>query len=124
VTVTKLTAAGAVVLLGFLCWLAAAGFTAMRVVLVSGAVLVVLVAGGNWIGGRSTPRSPPVGPVSDSVAARSASGSAPESDPSVPDPSPATSATPATPQTPEAPESADGSAEPDPAASSHEPGPR
>ncbi len=56
-TVTKVTAGFAVVLLGFLCWMAAAGFTALTALLVSGAVLVVLVAGGNWIGGRSTPRT-------------------------------------------------------------------
>ena len=53
--VTKLAAGAGLVLLGLLCWLAAAGFTAMTALLVTGAALVVLVGGGNWLGGRTSP---------------------------------------------------------------------
>lgn len=50
---TKVAVAGGIVLLGFLCWLAAVGVSAVREVLISVFALVVLVGGGNWLSGRS-----------------------------------------------------------------------
>jgi hypothetical protein len=52
-TVTKLVGGFAIVVVGLLCWLAAAGNPALAAVLVTGAALVVLVGGGNWLSGRS-----------------------------------------------------------------------
>lgn len=54
-TMTKIAVAGALVLLAFLCWLAAAGLGAAREGLVSFFALVVLVAGGNLLSGRAGP---------------------------------------------------------------------
>jgi hypothetical protein len=44
-----------VLVLAALCTLAAIGFTAMIGPLVTVAVLLLLVGGGNWLGGRSSP---------------------------------------------------------------------
>lgn len=66
--VTRIAIGLAVALLGFFCWLAADGVTVAYELLVSFGVLVVLVAGGNWLGDRRTPDiepyRPPVGPSS------------------------------------------------------------
>jgi hypothetical protein len=52
VTFTKVVAACGVVLLGFLCFLAAKGMTAVTEGLVTLFALVVMVAGGNLLSGR------------------------------------------------------------------------
>jgi hypothetical protein len=53
VRVTRLVVAAGIPLLGFLCWLAAIGFTAMVPLLVTVALLIFLVGGGNWLSDRS-----------------------------------------------------------------------
>jgi hypothetical protein len=53
VIVTKFAIAAGVVVLGVLIWLAAAGVSALTPVLVTGAALVLLVGGGNYLSGRS-----------------------------------------------------------------------
>jgi hypothetical protein len=65
--VTKMAVVAGVVVLGLLCWLAAAGVTVLVPLLVTGAALVIMVGGGNWLGGRTSSagpvgRSGPVGP--------------------------------------------------------------
>ena len=60
--VSKLAIAAGVVVLGVLCWLAATGLTPVAVILVTGGALVVLVGGGNWLSGRTVPRSAPPTP--------------------------------------------------------------
>ncbi|HVX20155.1 MAG TPA: hypothetical protein VHB02_02280 [Acidimicrobiales bacterium] len=66
--VTKLAVALGVVAFGLLCWMAVAGVTFAAVLIITVGALVVLVGGGNWIGGRSSAgrgRQPPgVGPPS------------------------------------------------------------
>jgi len=68
VTVTKITIAAGVVLFGLLAWMAIDGVTFAAVLLITVGALVVLVGGGNWIGGRSSHgrgRQPPgTGPPS------------------------------------------------------------
>ncbi len=50
-TVTKLSIVAGFVVVGLLCALAAIGFTAMVAPLVTVVVLLVLIAGGNLLGG-------------------------------------------------------------------------
>lgn len=59
-TFTRLALIGGVVVLGLVCWLAAIGLQAATEGLVTVVTLVVLVAGGNWLAGRGTPRRAPV----------------------------------------------------------------
>ena len=54
-TVTRLAVIGGVAVLGIVCWLAAIGFSAATEGLVTVFALVVLVAGGNLLAGRSAP---------------------------------------------------------------------
>ena len=80
--VSKVAIGAGVAVLGLLCWLAAAGVTAVTVILVTGASLLLLVGGGNWLGGRGSPRTAPGpapatppgarGPVPGPVAERGA----------------------------------------------------
>jgi len=58
VRVTRIVVAASVVVLGVLCYLAAIGFTAVIAPLVTVAVLIVLVAGGNLLSGRPSPPRP------------------------------------------------------------------
>jgi hypothetical protein len=58
VSVTKLVIGLGVVLFGVLCWMAVDGVTAAAVTLITVGALVVLVGGGNWIGGRSSSHGP------------------------------------------------------------------
>jgi hypothetical protein len=55
VTFTKVAVVGFLALVGFVCWLAAAGFGAAREGLICLLVLVLLVGGGNLLSGRSGP---------------------------------------------------------------------
>jgi hypothetical protein len=55
---TKVAIGGGLVVLGLLCWLAAAGVTVLTPFLITGAALVVMVGGGNWLGGRTSHRAP------------------------------------------------------------------
>jgi hypothetical protein len=80
VTVTRLTAGGGVVVLGVLCWLAATGFTALTAVLVTGAALVVMIGGGNWLSGRTTPERPPRPAAGDRSPAGDVPGAPPAPD--------------------------------------------
>ncbi len=58
-TVTRLAVVLGVLLVAGVCWLAADGMAFAYELLVSLAALVVLVAGGNWLGGRrSSPERP------------------------------------------------------------------
>ncbi len=61
-SVTRWAVLLGVVLLGLLCWAAAGGLSAAYELLVSFVVLVALVAGGNWLGGRRTPDVEPYRP--------------------------------------------------------------
>jgi hypothetical protein len=81
VSVTRLAVLLGVLLLGLLCWAAAGGMRAAYELLVSFAVLVVLVAGGNWLGGRRTPDVEPYRPPSGTYE-RSASVAGVAADPS------------------------------------------
>ncbi|MHB1774366.1 MAG: hypothetical protein ACYCU7_00015 [Acidimicrobiales bacterium] len=62
-SVTRLAVVLGVVAFGVLCWAAAAGVEAAYELLVSLVVLVALVAGGNWLGGRRTPDVEPYRPL-------------------------------------------------------------
>ncbi|HEX4082829.1 MAG TPA: hypothetical protein VHX40_07685 [Acidimicrobiales bacterium] len=53
-SVTKLVIGLGVVFFGLLCWMAVDGITAAAVTVITLGALVVLVGGGNWIGGRSS----------------------------------------------------------------------
>jgi hypothetical protein len=53
---TRVALVGGVVILGFLCWLAAIGFTAVIAPLVTVFVLIVLIGGGNWLSDRGSAR--------------------------------------------------------------------
>jgi hypothetical protein len=55
---TKVAIGGGIAVLGVLCWLAAAGVTVLVPLLVTAAALVVMVGGGNWLGGRTSHRPP------------------------------------------------------------------
>ena len=57
-SVTKLVIALGVIFFGLLCWMAVDGITAAAVTVITLGALVVLVGGGNWIGGRSSPHGP------------------------------------------------------------------
>jgi len=57
--VTRLAVLLGVVAFGVVCWAAAAGVRAAYELLISFVVLVALVAGGNWLGGRRTPDAEP-----------------------------------------------------------------
>ncbi|MGH9083560.1 MAG: hypothetical protein ACRDY3_07705, partial [Acidimicrobiales bacterium] len=64
---TRIAVGGVVAVLGVLCWLAVSGLPGATEVLVTLGALVVLVGGGNWLGGRSSagrasPRRGPAGP--------------------------------------------------------------
>jgi hypothetical protein len=61
VIVTRLAIAVGVALIAGLCWLAVDGVALAAELLITAGALVVLVAGGNWLGGR---RSPPRAPES------------------------------------------------------------
>ncbi len=63
-TVTRLALAFGVLVLAFLCYLVAIGSAAATGLLITAMALVVLIGGGNWISGRSTPRGAPPGPAS------------------------------------------------------------
>lgn len=52
---TRIAMVFGLVLIGALCWLAAAGFGPVYPFLVTAAVMVILVGGGNLIQGRSAP---------------------------------------------------------------------
>lgn len=54
-TCTKIAVVGFLALLGFVCWLAAAGFGAAREGLISLVALALLVGGGNLLSGRASP---------------------------------------------------------------------
>jgi hypothetical protein len=58
VSVTKLAIGLGVAFFGLLCWMAVDGITAAAVTVITLGALVVLVGGGNWIGGRSSPHGP------------------------------------------------------------------
>jgi hypothetical protein len=64
VIVTRLAVAVCVLVFGFLCYLAVRGSAAATGLVVTVAALVVLVGGGNWLGGRTTPHGAPPGPRS------------------------------------------------------------
>jgi hypothetical protein len=51
-TVTRFAIGAGVVIVGFLCWMAAIGFTAVIGPLVTVVVLILLVGGGNWLSGE------------------------------------------------------------------------
>lgn len=53
-SVTRLAVVAGVLFFGLLCWMAVDGITAAAVLLITLGALVVLVGGGNWIGGRSS----------------------------------------------------------------------
>lgn len=55
----RVAVVGGVVVLGALIALAVAGFTPVVPILITVGALVVLVGGGNWLGGRSTPHAAP-----------------------------------------------------------------
>lgn len=57
---TKIAIALGVVLLGVACWMAAIGITAVTEGLLTVFALLVLVAGGNYLAGRSAPSRRPV----------------------------------------------------------------
>lgn len=79
-TFTKIAVVGGLVLLGFVCWLAASGFSAAREGLISFFVLAALVGGGNLLAGRGGPygrRAVPASREASGEAARRA----PEGDP-------------------------------------------
>lgn len=59
VRVTRIAVVAGIAALGFLCWLAAIGFTAAIGPLVTLAALFVLVAGGNWLSDRRVPEREP-----------------------------------------------------------------
>ena len=81
-TFTKIAVAGGVVLLGFACFLAAAGFGVAREGVISLVALVVLVGGGNLLSGRGGPygrRSlPTTGPSPGEPDARGTGGASDE----------------------------------------------
>ncbi len=56
-SVTKLAIGLGVAFFGLLCWMAVDGITAAAVTVITLGALVVLVGGGNWIGGRSSPHA-------------------------------------------------------------------
>jgi hypothetical protein len=58
VSVTKVVVGLGVAFFGLLCWMAVDGITAAAVTVITLGALVVLVGGGNWIGGRSSPHGP------------------------------------------------------------------
>jgi hypothetical protein len=74
VIVTKLAIGAGVVLAGILCWLAVTGVAVAAEVLVTAVALVLLVGGGNWLGGRSSSSRSSTGPPSSTFSG------APESD--------------------------------------------
>ncbi len=53
---------------GFLCYLAFRGSAPATGLVVTAVALVVLVGGGNWLGGRSTPHGAPPGPPSSRLS--------------------------------------------------------
>ncbi len=61
-TFTKIAVIGGVVVFGFVCWLAAAGFGAAREGVISLIALAVLVGGGNLLSGRGGPYGRRSGP--------------------------------------------------------------
>jgi len=72
---TRIATVLGVMLVGLMCWLAAAGFGPVYPFLITAIVMVVLVGGGNLIQGRSPPygghgRAPnePEGPSSEGSA--------------------------------------------------------
>jgi uncharacterized membrane protein YfbV (UPF0208 family) len=67
VIVTKLAIGAGVVLAGILCWLAVTGVAVAAEVLVTAVALVLLVGGGNWLGGRSS-QPPSAGPPSSTFS--------------------------------------------------------
>jgi hypothetical protein len=54
VTVTRIAIVAGVIVLGFLCWLAAIGFRAVIAPLATVVVLIVLIAGGNFLSDRGS----------------------------------------------------------------------
>jgi hypothetical protein len=61
VTVTRLALGLGVLLVAAVCWLAADGVGFAYELLISLAALVVLVGGGNWLGGRRSASAPEPG---------------------------------------------------------------
>jgi hypothetical protein len=53
VIVTRMAMGAGVVVLGVLIWLAVIGNAAITALLVTVALLLVLIAGGNWLGGKN-----------------------------------------------------------------------
>jgi hypothetical protein len=53
VIVTRITILVGIVLFGFFCWLAVAGFTALGIVLITATVLGVMIGGGHYLSGPS-----------------------------------------------------------------------
>ena len=88
-SVTKLVIGLGVVVFGLLCWMAVDGITAAAVTLITIGALVVLVGGGNWIGGRSSPHGPSAGRVRPAVVDVRAAGRAIGRRPGRPDGRPA-----------------------------------
>jgi hypothetical protein len=80
-TFTKIAVVGGLVLLGFVCWLAASGFGAAREGLISFFVLVALVGGGNLLAGRAGPYGRRRAVPAAHEAAGEAARPAPEGDP-------------------------------------------
>lgn len=53
---TRIAILAGLVLVGGMCWLAFSGFSPVYPILVTGVALLLLVGGGNLIGGRTPPR--------------------------------------------------------------------
>jgi hypothetical protein len=69
VIVSRIALAAGIVVLGFVCWLAVVGSGAATELLVTVVAIVVLVAGGNWLAGRSHHgRAAPPGATAGAVA--------------------------------------------------------
>jgi hypothetical protein len=72
---TKVAIGGGIAVVGLLCWLAATGVTVLVPLLVTAVALVVMVGGGNWLGGRTSQR-PPYRPQTEDPTSRGSSSGA------------------------------------------------
>lgn len=66
--VTRLAIAAGAAVVGLLCWLAVAGVVVATELLITAGALVVLVGGGNWLGGHYAPARGGSGAVRDERA--------------------------------------------------------